>query len=302
MSIERQPEPTAPEGVSDSGARTVTGIRPAPRRPETQPPTQLTPAALRPARVPRPAMVPPALPARPEPDAAPVPEHALTEGRVKALEASLRAARARFERGLGEIDALRERLDERESLLGARLTEVSQRLMDLEARVASLHGSRDRLAGELRGHRVDIYLERLAQASRLEGLEHRLDVLEEGAELARVRMRLDGMAARVDAVAGGAAALEARVEHLEEGPELARLRMRLDRIGHRIDALERDDLTRIEGVGQRYAEALRTVGVRTLAQLAAWTDADVARAAERLGVAPSRVRAWVARAAELAKG
>lgn len=297
MGTQRQRTDLETSDRDDSDVRTVTGIRPAPRRPETQPPTQLVPAALRPARVPKPSVPPPGEVARPAGATKrvrppPVP--------VTSIEASLREARARLERGLGELDALRGQLDERVRRLDALLGETGERLASLEARLTSLEGSRAKLAGDLRAHLVDVWLDRLEQASRKEDVDERLDILEQGAALVPLRMRLDRIGARVEAVETAAAGLDARLRRAEEGPELARLRMRLDRIGLRIDALEVDDLTQIDGVGRRYAEGLRGLQIRTFAQLAGWTDDDVTIAAARLGVAPRRLRAWVARAAELA--
>ncbi|SMX36627.1 hypothetical protein [Maliponia aquimaris] len=64
-----------------------------------------------------------------------------------------------------------------------------------------------------------------------------------------------------------------------------------------------DDLTVLDGVGPKLAEALNAEGIYTYAQIAAWTDANVAWADENLPGVPGRAsrNGWVAQAAGLAK-
>ena len=58
-----------------------------------------------------------------------------------------------------------------------------------------------------------------------------------------------------------------------------------------------DDLTRIVGIGPKLAASLAERGVTTFAQLAAWTDADLAEADAALSLKGRAVRdAWVAQA------
>lgn len=49
-----------------------------------------------------------------------------------------------------------------------------------------------------------------------------------------------------------------------------------------------DDLTRIKGLGPKISTALRALGVTRYAQIAAWTDADVARIDAQLGAFAGR--------------
>lgn len=64
-----------------------------------------------------------------------------------------------------------------------------------------------------------------------------------------------------------------------------------------------DDLTVLDGVGPKLAEALNAEGIYTYAQIAAWTEANVAWADESLPGVPGRAsrNGWVAQAAGLAK-
>ena len=62
-----------------------------------------------------------------------------------------------------------------------------------------------------------------------------------------------------------------------------------------------DDLKRIVGVGPKTEEALNALGVTRFAQVAAWTPADVADMAQRLGRLGARVESedWVGQARAL---
>lgn len=62
-----------------------------------------------------------------------------------------------------------------------------------------------------------------------------------------------------------------------------------------------DDLTRIRGIGPRYARQLQELGVRTFATIAAWTADECAHFARQLKVNPGRVERdrWVEQARAL---
>jgi len=65
-----------------------------------------------------------------------------------------------------------------------------------------------------------------------------------------------------------------------------------------------DDLRKIKGIGPKYEKALHAAGVRTWAQIAAWSDADVDAIAERIGLKAARIRKaeWVKKAQALVAG
>ncbi|MGH6972358.1 MAG: hypothetical protein ACREEQ_12185, partial [Caulobacteraceae bacterium] len=64
-----------------------------------------------------------------------------------------------------------------------------------------------------------------------------------------------------------------------------------------------DDLTRLAGVGPKLSAALGAHGVTTFAQIAAWTERDVAEIDAALGLKGRAHRdAWVAQAHRLARG
>lgn len=67
---------------------------------------------------------------------------------------------------------------------------------------------------------------------------------------------------------------------------------------------EGDDLTRIKGLGPKISAALRALGVTRYAEIAAWTDADVARIDAQLGAFAGRATRdnWIEQAKLLAGG
>ena len=69
------------------------------------------------------------------------------------------------------------------------------------------------------------------------------------------------------------------------------------------EAPESDDLTRMSGIGPKLSAALAERGVTRFAQIAAWTDADIAEADAALSLKGRAVReAWIAQARRLAQG
>jgi len=66
-------------------------------------------------------------------------------------------------------------------------------------------------------------------------------------------------------------------------------------------AVSKDELLRIRGIGPSYAQALRALGVGSLAAVAAWSEADVSMIAERLNIKIRRIRRdrWVEQARTL---
>ncbi len=71
-----------------------------------------------------------------------------------------------------------------------------------------------------------------------------------------------------------------------------------------LPADEGDDLTRIKGLGPKIHTALRALGVTRYAQIAAWTEADVAKIDAQLGAFAGRATRdnWIEQAQLLAGG
>ncbi len=86
---------------------------------------------------------------------------------------------------------------------------------------------------------------------------------------------------------------------VEEAPEAAAAGATVDGAAAgdaEADAGTGEGLQAIRGIGPAMEARLAGVGVTSVAQLAAWSDADVAAMAPRLQVGPERVEGWVAAA------
>jgi large subunit ribosomal protein L21 len=77
--------------------------------------------------------------------------------------------------------------------------------------------------------------------------------------------------------------------------------IREDQAAEAADATTGDDLKKLTGVGPAMEKKLRAFGVTSFADIAAWSDADIARAEEELK-ARGKVAEWVAQAKTLAGG
>lgn len=71
-----------------------------------------------------------------------------------------------------------------------------------------------------------------------------------------------------------------------------------ENLGQRDDVTGADDLTRIDGIGQRRAERLNAAGIRTYAGLASSSRDDVAKVLPDVGLA--KIDLWIGKAGELA--
>jgi predicted flap endonuclease-1-like 5' DNA nuclease len=111
-------------------------------------------------------------------------------------------------------------------------------------------------------------------------------------ELESVRHQLAQRELAVKELEFAALSRDARIRELEKELDTARL--------HTGDA--GDDLKRIKGIGPAFERELKRLGVRTFAQVAAWTPEEVESIAKKIKAKPERIRRdnWVARAGELA--
>ena len=140
------------------------------------------------------------------------------------------------------------------------------------------HGSQRK-----KGHRQQLTLVRIA------------DILEKGADKSGVMAAVSG-AGMVAAPAAKPAAKKAapKAEAKAEAPKAAPKAKA---------AAGGDDLKQLSGVGPALEKKLHEAGVTTFAQIAAWTEADVAAMDEKLSFKGRIEReGWIAQAAELAKG
>jgi NADH-quinone oxidoreductase subunit E len=168
--------------------------------------------------------------------------------------------------------------EERARALLAERDALGNRVLLLEGEAVSVATERDRLGHELAETRAEAV--RNATTAR---------------EQAELRVRLG------EEHAATVAALTRRVSELERSLEAASLRIRELAALAAEPAAARDDLTRLRGVGPGLARLLHGAGVTKLAQIAAWTEADIAAIAPVLRARPDRIRKedWVGNAQRL---
>jgi predicted flap endonuclease-1-like 5' DNA nuclease len=199
-------------------------------------------------------------------------EHRLVEAEMASVRADAATLRA-------DVSARDVRI--------TRLVGIEQERDDLVVELASLRSQRDGARTELIDLRTQYDTTRSDLATlRTEHAGARTELIDLRTELATLRREPLGDGASA-AAPGAPDGLEGPGRH--EAPDWS-------------DAPD-DDLERIEGIGPRIAEVLRSQGIRTFARLAASTADELRAALERGGVrfAPSHTT-WAAQARYLAGG
>ncbi len=134
------------------------------------------------------------------------------------------------------------------------------------------------------------------------------DILEKGADKSGVKAAMGAgsvSAAAVSAAPAKKAApkkAEAKAEPKKAAPKTEAAKTEAPKKAAKADK-GADDLKQLSGVGPALEKKLLDAGVTTFAQIAAWTDADVAAMDEKLSFKGRIEReGWIAQAKELAKG
>ncbi|NBD31158.1 MAG: 50S ribosomal protein L21 [Alphaproteobacteria bacterium] len=138
-----------------------------------------------------------------------------------------------------------------------------------------------------RGHRQQLTLVRIT------------DILEKGADKSGVKAAVGG-AGFAAAAGGAAAAAPKKVKKAAAKPaETTEAKAEPKKAAAKSDG---DDLKQLSGVGPALEKKLHEAGVTTFAQIAAWTEADIAAMDEKLSFKGRIEReGWVDQAKELAK-
>jgi len=166
---------------------------------------------------------------------------------------------------------------------------------------------------QVKGDKVINFVKRRRKHSSKRTVGHRqqltllrvTEILEKGADKSGVKAAVG--AGSIAAVAAGAAvaakpAKKAEPKKAEKKAEAkAETKKAAPKKAAKADA--GDDLKELSGVGPALEKKLNEAGVTTFAQIAAWTDADVADMDEKLSFKGRIEReGWIAQAKELAKG
>ena len=146
------------------------------------------------------------------------------------------------------------------------------------------HGSQRK-----KGHRQQLTLVRIA------------DILEKGADKSGVMAAVSGAGVMAASAAKPAKKAAPKKEAKAEAPKAEK--PKAEKKAAPAKAEGADDLKKLSGVGPALEKKLHEAGVTTFAQIAAWTDADVAAMDEKLSFKGRIEReGWIDQAKELAKG
>lgn len=169
-------------------------------------------------------------------------------------------------------------------------------------------GVQAEVVDQIKGEKVINFVKRRRKHSskRTKGHRQKLtlvkvtDILASGAEKSGVKAAMGAGSVSVNAVEAAAPKkaapkkAEKKVEAKTEAPKA--------KAAPKADAAA-DDLKKLSGVGPALEKKLLEAGVTTFAQIAAWTDADVAAMDEKLSFKGRIEReGWIEQAKELAKG
>lgn len=240
------------------------------------------------------------------------------------LEAELEAQRAHAEAALA---AQRSELDAELQALRARANESGTEA--LAKRLDALAQTSESVRTMLQGVRVEVDAHSRAfdaRKIRIDSIEHELTVLRGDSHLAELKRAMERMDLRMAALEQEVQGLRTQVSEVlpTVNYERERLRVAEERVslldgGKRPSMLppwfeplaERtpevlptegvEALERIKGVGPRTARVLVDAGIRTIAEVAAWKDEDLARISTIVGKKPSQITkaGWVASARAL---
>jgi predicted flap endonuclease-1-like 5' DNA nuclease len=233
-------------------------------------------------------------------------------------EAALQTQRAEID---AELAALRERA-------GSSNTEALAKRLDALAQAS------ESARTMLQGVRVEVDAHSRAfdaRKIRIDSIEHELTVLRGDSHLAELKRAMERMDLRMAALEQEVQGLraqvtevlptvsyerdrlrvaEARVAMLDGGKKPSMLPPWFEPPAEKSSAIHElpvegvAALERIKGVGPRTAQMLFDAGIRTIAEVAAWTDEDLGRIATIVGKKPAQITkaGWVASARSLVAG
>jgi predicted flap endonuclease-1-like 5' DNA nuclease len=208
------------------------------------------------------------------------------------------------ERRIGELEPLAQRLQEREASLTQWETKYAHTLTQHEAQLVKLQkqlAAQDQLRAQL------LLDEQLLHErdERINGLQHQIQELEaqqqdltgqvkmvgeKQEEITRLRKRLVEVRAalRIKTDGGTVAPRQTR----QNGSQL---NLQMEQAKEAKDG-QKDDLSKIPGIGPVFARTLNKMGLHTFVQIARWKPEDIAKVAKKLYTAPDRIKRenWVA--------
>jgi predicted flap endonuclease-1-like 5' DNA nuclease len=205
---------------------------------------------------------------------------------------------AERERRIGELEPLTQRLQEREASLTEWETKYAHTLTQHEAQIAKLQkqlGAQDQLRAQLLLNEQLLH----ERNERIDGLQHQIQELEaqqqdlagqvkmvgeKEEEITRLRKRLVEVRAafRIKTDGGAVAPRQTRQNESQLGLQMEQATVAKDG--------QKDDLSKIHGIGPVFARTLNKMGLHTFVQIARWKPEDIAKVAKKLYTAPDRIK------------
>ena len=210
------------------------------------------------------------------------------------------------ERRIGELERVQPQLKEQEAALIQREATYTHTIAQHEAQIAKLHkqlAALDKLKGQLL---LDEQLLR-ERDERIDGLQQHIQGLEteqqslasrvklvgeKEEEITRLRKRLVEVRAALRIKTNGEAVAPRPTRH--NGSQLS---LQIEQ-ANAAKVEQKDDLSKIHGIGPVFARTLNKMGMHTYIQIARWKPEDIAKVAKKLYTAPERIKRenWIAEA------
>ncbi len=206
---------------------------------------------------------------------------------------------AERERRIGELERLQPQLKEQEAARIQWETKYAHTLIQHEAQIATLQqqlAAQNQLRAQLL---LDEQLLR-ERNERIDGLQHQIQELEaqqqgladqaktageKQEEIARLRKRLvEVRAALRTKTDGGTVALRQKTRQNGSQLSLQMEQAKAAKYG------QKDDLSKIHGIGPVFARTLNKMGLHSFGQIARWKPEDIDKVAKKLYTAPDRIK------------
>ena len=203
------------------------------------------------------------------------------------------------ERRISELEGLEPQLKKQEAALTQRETTYTHTLAQQEVQIAKLHkqlAAQDKLRAQL------LLDEQLLHErdERIDGLQQHIHALEvqqldlagqvkmtgeKDEEITRLRKRLVEMRAALRIKTDGAPAALRQVR--QNGTSQLSLQMEQ---ANTAKVEQKDDLSKIHGIGPVFARTLNKMGLHTYIQIARWKPEDIDKVTKKLYTAPERIK------------
>ena len=203
------------------------------------------------------------------------------------------------DRRIGELEPLTQRLQEREASLTQWETKYAHALTQHDAQIAKLQKqlvAQDQLRAQLlldeqllheRDERIDVLQHQIQELeTQQQDLAGQVKMVGEKEEqISRLRKRLVEVRAALRIKTDGGT-VAPRQKTRQNGSQLY---LQMEQAKAAKDG-QKDDLSKIHGIGPVFARTLNKMGLHTFVQIARWKTEDIAKVAKKLYTAPERIK------------